>query len=78
MAQIMTPAAAQVVSTPIHLLGINVHNRQQKIPMRERLDSVRQIMGFATPLRMLRILPSFGVGGVANTGFRKSMMARVI
>ncbi|KAF4467677.1 sequence orphan [Fusarium albosuccineum] len=78
LAQMLMPAASQLVSTPIHLLGLDIHSRQKPLPIRERLSLVRTYSGFATPLRMIRILPSFGIGSVANTGFRKSMMTQVM
>ncbi|KAF5024400.1 hypothetical protein F66182_3486 [Fusarium sp. NRRL 66182] len=78
MAQLFMPAASQIVSTPIHLLGLDVHARQVRMTIRERMSVVRRYAGFATPLRMMRSVPSFGIGSVANTGFRKNMMTRVI
>ncbi|KAJ4327877.1 hypothetical protein N0V84_001687 [Fusarium piperis] len=78
MAQLFMPAASQLVSTPIHLLGLDLCARRSWMPIRERLSVIRQYAGFATPLRMMRVLPSFGIGSVANTGFRKAMMTRVM
>ncbi|KAF4333122.1 RTM1 [Fusarium beomiforme] len=78
MAQLFMPAASQLVSTPIHLLGLDVHARQVRMTIRDRISVIRRYTGFATPLRMIRVLPSFGIGSVANTGFRRNMMARVV
>ncbi|KAM0559860.1 hypothetical protein ACHAPJ_003808 [Fusarium lateritium] len=78
MAQLFMPAASQIVSTPIHLLGLDVHARQVRMTIRERMSVIKRYTGFATPLRMMRVLPSFGIGSVANTGFRKNMMTRVV
>ncbi|KAF4974851.1 hypothetical protein FZEAL_8312 [Fusarium zealandicum] len=78
LAQMLMPAASQLVSTPMHLLGLDLHCRKGQMAIRERLSVVRRFTGFATPLRMMRILPSFGIGSVANTGFRSSMMPRVM
>ncbi|KAM5355060.1 hypothetical protein ACJ41O_001706 [Fusarium nematophilum] len=78
LAQMVMPAASQVISTPIHLLGLDIHCRQKKLGIRERFSVVRYYAGFATPLRMMRIIPSFGIGSVANRGFRNSMMTRVM
>lgn len=78
MAQLFMPAASQVVSTPIHLLGLDVHARQVRMTIKDRISVIRRYTGFATPLRMIRVLPSFGIGSVANTGFRRNMMTRVV
>ncbi|RGP71027.1 hypothetical protein FSPOR_3715 [Fusarium sporotrichioides] len=78
MAQLFMPAASQIVSTPIHLLGLDVHARQVRMTIRERVSVIKRHAGFATPLRMIRVLPSFGIGSVANTGFRRNMMAQVV
>lgn len=74
-AQMIMPAAIQVVSTPIHLLGLDYNNRQEKLPFKERLAGIRQHVHVATPLRMMRIIPAFGIGSVANTSFRRSMLS---
>lgn len=76
-AQMIMPAAIQVISTPIHLLGLDINNRRSKLPIRERLKAVGQHMPAATPLRMMRIIPAFGIGSVANTSFRRSWMSQV-
>lgn len=75
-AQMIMPAAIQVISTPIHLLGLDINNRRSKLPIRERLKAVGQHMPAATPLRMMRIIPAFGIGSVANTSFRRSWMSQ--
>ncbi|SPJ87817.1 uncharacterized protein FTOL_12286 [Fusarium torulosum] len=78
MAQLFMPAASQIVSTPIHLLGLDVHARQVRMTIRERMSVIKRYTCFATPLRMIRVLPSFGIGSVANTGLRRNMMTRVV
>ena len=78
LAQIVSPAAAQVVSTPVHLLGLDLSNRQHRLGIRGRISMVRQHLLFAAPLRVMRVLPAFGIGSVANTSCRNSMLARVI
>ncbi|KAI3572753.1 hypothetical protein IWW34DRAFT_636631, partial [Fusarium oxysporum f. sp. albedinis] len=78
MAQLFMPAASQVVSTPIHLLGLDVHARQVRMTIKDRISVIRRYTGFATPLRMIRVLPSFGIDSVANTGFTRNMMTRVV
>ncbi|KAJ4247414.1 hypothetical protein NW762_013089 [Fusarium torreyae] len=74
-AQMIMPAAIQVVSTPIHLLGLDYNNRQERLPFYERVNAVRKLVYVATPLRMMRIIPAFGIGSVANTSFRRSWLS---
>lgn len=74
MAQFLMPATSQLVSTPMHLLGLDLTYRRVKLPIRERISAMRQHFSMATPLRVMRIIPSFGFGGVVNTGCRSSMM----
>lgn len=78
MAQMLMPAASQLVSTPLHLLGLDLSHRPYRLPIRERVSAVRRHLAFATPLRMMRIIPPFGFGSVVNTGCRRSMMAQVM
>jgi len=73
-AQMIAPVASQLVSTPIHLLGLDMHNRQHKVTVRDRLKVVWKHTPFATPLRMVRMIPAFGVGSAINTGCRTSML----
>ncbi|KAF4983104.1 hypothetical protein FZEAL_1414 [Fusarium zealandicum] len=74
-AQMIMPAAIQLVSTPIHLLGLDYNNRQEKLPFEERVKTIKKHVHVATPLRMMRIVPAFGIGSVANTSFRRSMLS---
>ena len=78
-AQFLAPAAVQLFSTPLHLLGLDMFNRPQgqgKAPVFvERLGMVRRDWLGASFARMCRIIPAYGVGGVINTKIRKQLMA---
>lgn len=74
--QILLPAMIQVISTPIHLLGLEHYNKQGRIPFLVRLSAVWKNMGVAIPLRILRIVPAFGFGNVVNTSLRQATMDR--
>ncbi|RMZ80169.1 hypothetical protein DV737_g3085, partial [Chaetothyriales sp. CBS 132003] len=63
-AQFVAPAAMQIFSTPIHLLGLDLYNRQAKLGVRERGTRVMRDWGVSALARMARIIPAFGVGGV--------------
>jgi hypothetical protein len=74
IAQMLCPAACQFVTTPIHLLGLGLHNRRERLGSLQRLKMIRRDVFVATPLWMLRIVPAFGIGNVVNTSLRGSFM----
>ena len=76
-AQFFAPAAMQLISTPIHLLGLDLYNRQGDISMARRLARVTRDWGVSALARMCRIIPAYGVGGVVNTNMRKSLMKKL-
>ncbi|KAJ5096202.1 hypothetical protein NUU61_005558 [Penicillium alfredii] len=67
IAQLAIPASIQLVSTPIHLLGLDLYNRPQTLPSRDRVSRVSRDWIGASLLRMCRIIPAFGIGGFVNT-----------
>lgn len=75
-AQFLAPALMQVFSTPIHLLGLDVFNRQGRLGGWERFVRVRRDWAVGTFARMGRIVPAFGVGGVVNAAVRRWLMGR--
>lgn len=76
-AQFLAPAAMQVFSTPLHLLGLDLFNRQGKLGFSERAFQVTKNWAVCTFARMGRIIPAFGVGGVVNANTRGGMMRRL-
>ncbi|KAF2180477.1 hypothetical protein K469DRAFT_714437 [Zopfia rhizophila CBS 207.26] len=75
-AQFLTPAAVQLVSTPLHLLGLDLYNREG-MRWQERVARVTRDWGKSAFARMGRIIPAFGVGGVVNTKVRKGLMEKL-
>ena len=71
VAQLGIPALIQLISTPIHLLGLDLYNRAPPLPTRDRLNRVSRDWIGASLLRMCRIIPAFGIGGFANTEGRE-------
>ncbi|CAG8562937.1 2497_t:CDS:2 [Ambispora gerdemannii] len=69
-AQIASPALAQLVSTPLHLFGLDLYNRRD-VTMGGRTKLVMQQYSKSTFARIVRIAPAFGIGGVANRVFRR-------
>ena len=76
-AQFIAPAAMQIFSTPIHLLGLDMYNRQSSLGVMERASNVARGWAVATCARMGRIIPAFGVGGVVNSRMRRDLMQKI-
>ncbi|MCJ1252061.1 hypothetical protein MMC30_009299 [Trapelia coarctata] len=74
VAQFLAPASVQILSTPLHLLGLDLYNRRdgvgEKIGWRDRWGRIRRDWGGAALARMGRVVPAYGVGGVVNGGVR--------
>lgn len=71
MAQLITPVSMQIFSTPLHLLGLDMYNRDSATSSERRSFIAREYVKTVLA-RMARILPAFGVGGVVNKAVRKS------
>lgn len=73
-AQFLAPAGIQLVSTPLHLLGLDLYNRSGGgVGWRSRLGKVGRDWVGSSLARMARVVPAFGVGGVVNAGVRRRM-----
>jgi hypothetical protein len=75
IAQFIAPAMAQFVSTPLHLVGLDLYNRPG-VGWTERLGLLKRAYVTSSFARIMRIVPAFGVGGVVNTNVRESLMAK--
>lgn len=73
-AQFLIPATMQIVSTPLHLLGLDLYNRNGDTTLAQRMSKVRQDWFKSTLARMARIVPAFGIGGVVNNNMRRRLM----
>lgn len=84
-AQFIAPAAVQLVSTPLHLLGLDLYNRPNhgagasstQVGWRDRWDLIRRTWAPSAMARICRIVPAFGVGGVVNTKVRRNLMEKL-
>ncbi|EAW13402.1 uncharacterized protein ACLA_054490 [Aspergillus clavatus NRRL 1] len=76
VAQFACPALMQFASTPMHLLGLDLYNRQPVggLGWRERVGRIRRDYVPSCFARMGKIVPAYGVGGVANVRLREGMM----
>ena len=75
-AQFLAPAAVQILSTPLHLLGLDLYNRPG-VSVGMRITRVVRDWGMSCLARVARIVPAFGVGGVVNTGVRRRWMEQL-
>lgn len=69
-AQLISPCAIQALSTPLHLLGMDLYN-QPVSTTATRVSFIQREYLATTAARMGRIFPAFGIGGVANKLFKK-------
>ncbi|KAI9497999.1 hypothetical protein BDB00DRAFT_951076 [Zychaea mexicana] len=69
IAQLVCPASIQFVSTPIHLLGLDMYNRPTASSA-QRMGLIRKEYLKSAFARIGRIGPAFGIGGVGNAYFR--------
>ena len=73
-AQFLAPAGIQLLSTPLHLWGLDLYNRPS-MTWRSRVEKVSQAWLGSSFARMARVVPAFGVGGVVNGRVRKNLMS---
>ncbi|GLE04052.1 hypothetical protein PINS_up012963 [Pythium insidiosum] len=74
VAQLLCPAVVQFVSTPLHLLGLDLYNHRTAM-VRQRINFVQREYLKSAVARIGRIGPAFGVGGVGNTFCRERLRA---
>jgi hypothetical protein len=79
LAQFACPALMQFASTPMHLLGLDLYNRQQAggLGWRERVGRIRRDYVVSCFARMGKIVPAYGVGGVVNVRMRDALMRKI-
>jgi hypothetical protein len=77
IAQFLAPASVQILSTPMHLLGLDFYNRGQRMEWRERWKIIKKNWAISAVARICRIVPAFGVGGVVNSKLRRGFMTKL-
>lgn len=79
IAQFACPALMQFFSTPMHLLGLDLYNRQPAggLPWTKRAARIRRDYISSSFARMGKIVPAYGVGGVVNVRLRSALMQRL-
>ncbi|OJJ43928.1 hypothetical protein ASPZODRAFT_135327 [Penicilliopsis zonata CBS 506.65] len=72
VAQVGVPAAMQLVCTPVHLLGLDLYTRRESLGWRARWQRIGRDWFPASVMRMVRVLPAFGLGGFLNREVREA------
>jgi hypothetical protein len=75
IAQLATPLLVQIVVTPLHLLGLDLYNRQG-LKLSQRAGYLKTLYPNALGMRMIRFLPAYGIGGVINNELRQTLWDR--
>jgi hypothetical protein len=83
-AQMLAPASMQLLSTPLHLLGLDLYNRPKGpvgaasgVTIRDRWIIIKRDWLGASFARMGRIVPAYGIGGVVNSRVRRELMNKI-
>jgi hypothetical protein len=74
VAQLTIPCAVQFISSPMHLLGLDLYNRSQ-VSGSDRVSFIRREYLGTSLARIGRIFPAYGVGGVINRKLRNTFRA---
>jgi hypothetical protein len=65
IAQMISPMLAQLLGTPLHLIGLDFYNNPHST-FAERMKFLSRTYMNTLFIRMLRFLPTYGLGGIAN------------
>lgn len=69
VAQLLVPALANTVTSPMHFLALSLYNNPT-FPLQKHAAAVASAYVSATSSRILKGLAGFGLGGVSNTALR--------
>ena len=70
-ASFAVPMAAQLFSTPVHILSLDFFNRPNST-FAARMSEIFKGYNSVVSGRVLRIIPAFGVGGYINDSIKES------
>lgn len=76
-AQILTPALLQFVTTILHISAIRYRQTYPKFDYEDLKRSLKATYLPSTFLRMGRIFPAFGLGGIMNRNVRSDLLDKV-
>ncbi|KAL9657546.1 hypothetical protein ABK040_000973 [Willaertia magna] len=71
--QLTLPLAIQLLSTPLHLLGLDLFNNRNATSSQRTALIVKKYVPTAAA-RIGRMFPAYGIGGVMNTYLRKQIV----
>jgi len=74
--QLACPPLLQIFVVPVHLLALGLYNDKGKT-MSEHFRYIRSIYFSTVAMRMMRFLPSYGIGGIFNIELRKYLKGHV-
>ncbi|KAI0897660.1 hypothetical protein F4806DRAFT_494386 [Annulohypoxylon nitens] len=72
VAQLIVPAATQIVATPAHLLGLDLYNRPETTGLVDRIGGARRKLLSTMTMRAARLIPAWGVGIILNNHLRST------
>ena len=72
LAQFICPVFTQCISTPLHLLGLDLYNRKNTT-IKSRISFISKEYIKSNAVRIGRTIPAFGIGGISNKYFRNTM-----
>jgi hypothetical protein len=75
--QVFLPVGVQLFTVPLHLIGIDLHNRPAANTS-QRMQLVKREYWKTAAGRQLRIGCALGVGGVANRAIKMSLYSRFL
>ncbi|KDO21749.1 hypothetical protein SPRG_13165 [Saprolegnia parasitica CBS 223.65] len=77
LAQLTCPMLVQFLSTPLHLLSLDLYNNKG-VAMGDRMSFISREYLKSTTARVARVVPAFGFGGIGNKYFRDTMRAKLL
>jgi hypothetical protein len=72
VSQFVCPAIAQLLSAPMHLIGLNLYNHKGA-SVTEHASFIKKQYLRTSVARIARIIPAFGVGGIGNRTLRHDL-----
>ena len=73
LSQLLSPIMVQFASTPYHLLALDLYNRKGE-SWASRWAAIKAKYSATTALRIARIGPAFGIGGISNRIMREDLI----
>ncbi|OQR82934.1 hypothetical protein ACHHYP_15310 [Achlya hypogyna] len=77
LAQLTCPMLVQFVSTPLHLLALDLYNHKSS-KASERASFISREYIKSTSARVARVVPAFGFGGIGNKYFRDTLRTNLL